>query len=55
VGLESGADDHILVAKNTENPKTCQPTPKKKFYLVNKKLYKSAREETVGEHKAAWA
>jgi len=54
VGLESGADDHILVPKHTENPETCQPQ-KKKIYLVNKKLYKSARQETVREHKAAWA
>jgi len=43
-GLESGADDHILVPKNTENPETMSAT-KNSVYLVNKKLYKSANRK----------
>jgi hypothetical protein len=53
-GVGEWADDHILVPKNTENPETMSAT-KNSVYLVNKKLYKSARQETVEEHKAAKA
>jgi len=52
--LEGGAHDHIVVPKNTENPETMSAT-KNSVYLVNKKVHRSARQETVEDHKAAKA
>jgi hypothetical protein len=42
----------FLCQKNNENPETMSAT-KNSVYLVNKKLYKSAKQETVEEHTAA--
>jgi hypothetical protein len=43
-----------FLCQKTQNPETMLAT-KNSVCLVNKKLYKSARQKTVEEHKAAKA